>query len=76
MPHPSRVCRGRVGILTCLHTTTVIADRGKQRDNGLPYFLPIFSRNRFSCSSVQYPQSNRINTDVYGIVSVLYSTST
>jgi hypothetical protein len=50
--------------------------RGKQRDNGLPYFFPIFSRNRFSCSSVQYPQSSRINTDVYGIVSVLFSTST
>ena len=90
MPHPSHVCRGRVGILTSVQVIATSEMRivtscriprpswgtpGKRQD-GLPYFLPIFSRNRFSCSSVQYPQSSRINTDVYGIVSVLFSTST
>jgi hypothetical protein len=53
-------------------------DRGPRETEGqwFAYFFPIFSRNRFSCSSVQYPQSSRINTDVYGIVSVLFSTRT
>src|SRR5215831_21058801 len=38
------------------------------------HFVPILSLNRLSCSSVQYPQSSRMNTDVYGIVMRVFST--
>jgi hypothetical protein len=50
--------------------------RNWKLETAFPHSFPILSRNRFSCSSVQYPQSSRINTDVYGIVIVLFSTKT
>ena len=56
--------------------TRVLETRNSKLETAFPHFFPILSRNLFSCSSVQYPQSRRINTDVYGIVIVLFSTST
>jgi hypothetical protein len=36
----------------------------------------IFKRRRLSCSAVQYLQSSRIKTDVYGIVMLVFKTRT
>jgi hypothetical protein len=73
--------RGNVNLTESSETspkpsTRVLETGNSKLETAFPHFFPIFSRNRFSCSSVQYPQSSRINTDVYGIVIVLFSTST
>jgi hypothetical protein len=58
-----------------------ICPAAKQINRGLEegYFCgasPIFRRRFFSWSALQYLQSRRIKTDVYGMVIFVFSTST